>query len=130
MGKRKMMEVEKLKSVSRDWLNKKVQFVDWGDAVEVATPLIGSYGDNLYAWVEKVDGYWRISDDGSMSFKIDPLQENWELLEQVEDIVIGSGFDYDEEHGVIFGEVEDLADVPETVSDLLQLQIALSYLGS
>ena len=65
-----------------------------------------------------------------MSFKIDPLQENWELLEQVEDIVIGSGFDYDEEHGVIFGEVEDLADVPETVSDLLQLQIALSYLGS
>lgn len=124
------MKVEELREVSRDWLNKKVQFVDWGDAVEVATPLIGSYGDNLYAWIEKVNDYWRISDDGSMSFKIDPLQENWELLEQVEDIVIGSGFDYDEQHGVIFGEVEDLADVPETVADLLQLQIALSYLGN
>lgn len=124
------MEVDKLRQVGLNWFNKRVKLIDAGDAIEISTPLVGSYGDNLYAWVEKVDGYWRISDDGQLMFKLDPMQENWDFLEEAEEIVIGSGFEFDEDHGVIFGEVEDLSDVPEVVSDLLQLQIALSYLGS
>ncbi|QNQ82391.1 DUF1828 domain-containing protein [Lactobacillus sp. PV037] len=124
------MELEELKQVGVDWFNKRVKLVEAGDAIEVTTPLIGSYGDNLYAWVEQIEDYYRISDDGQLMFKLDPLQENYDLLEEAEDIVVGSGFDFDEQHGVIFIEVEDLVNVPDAISDLLQLQIALSYLGN
>ena len=80
-------------------------------------------------WIEKEDDYYRITDDGGTLFKLDPGQENMDLLEEAMDIVIGAGFEFDEETLEIY-QVVDQDDIPATLNDLTQLQVALTYLAS
>lgn len=95
-------ELKLIKHASFDWLKQNIQFIQAGEDIEVATPLIGAYGDLVYCWIEKErDGAYRITDDGGTLFKLDPAQEN-----------------------------VDLGNMAQTLSDLTQLQVALTYLAS
>lgn len=92
--------------------------------------MIGAYGDLVYCWIEKEkDGAYRITDDGGTLFKLDPAQENFDLLEEAADIVIGAGFEFDEDNSEIY-QIVDLENMAQTLSDLTQLQVALTYLAS
>ena len=112
-----------------NWLKENIHFIKAGSDIEVATPLIGAYGDLVYCWIEKEDDYYRITDDGGTLFKLDPGQENMDLLEEAMDIVIGAGFEFDEETLEIY-QVVDQDYIPATLNDLTQLQVALTYLAS
>lgn len=125
------MKDSELKSIERNsmnWLKQNIHFIQAGDDIEVATPLIGAYGDLVYCWIEKeMDGTYRITDDGGTLFKLDPSQENFDLLEEAADIVIGAGFEFDEDNSEIY-QIVDQEDIAQTISDLTQLQVALTYL--
>ena len=122
-------EIELIGQNAMNWLKKNIHFIKAGSDIEVATPLIGAYGDLVYCWIEKEDDYYRITDDGGTLFKLDPGQENMDLLEEAMDIVIGAGFEFDEETLEIY-QVVDQDDIPATLNDLTQLQVALTYLAS
>ena len=62
-------------------------------------------------------------------FKLDPAQENFDLLEEAADIIIGAGFEFDEDNSEIY-QIVDLENMAQTLSDLTQLQVALTYLAS
>lgn len=123
----KNSELKLIEQASLDWLKQNIQFIQAGEDIEVATPLIGAYGDLVYCWIEK-DGY-RITDDGGTLFKLDPAQENFDLLEEAADIVIGAGFEFDEDTSEIY-QIVAQENIAQTLSDLTQLQVALTYLAS
>lgn len=125
----KNSEIELIEQNAMNWLKENIHFIKAGSAIEVGTPLIGAYGDLVYCWIEKEDDYYRITDDGGTLFKLDPGQENMDLLEEAVDIVIGAGFEFDEETLEIY-QVVDQDDIPATLNDLTQLQVALTYLAS
>ena len=52
-----------------------------------------------------------------------------DLLEEAADIVIGAGFEFDEDNSEIY-QIVDLENMAQTLSDLTQLQVALTYLAS
>ena len=52
-----------------------------------------------------------------------------DLLEEAMDIVIGAGFEFDEESLEIY-QVVDQDDIPAALNNLTQLQVALTYLAS
>ena len=122
-------EIELIGQKAMNWLKENIHFIKAGSDIEVVTPLIGAYGDLVYCWIEKEDDYYRITDDGGTLFKLDPGQENMDLLEEAMDIVIGAGFEFDEETLEIY-QVVDQEDIPATLNDLTQLQVALTYLAS
>ena len=121
-------EVEQIEQNAMIWLKNNIHFIKAGDDVEVATPLIGAYGDLVYCWIEKDEDGYRITDDGGTLFKLDPGQENIDLLEEAIDIVVGAGFIFDEESLEIY-QVVDQSDIAATINDLIQLQVALTYLA-
>lgn len=41
-------ELKLIKHASFDWLKQNIQFIQAGEDIEVATPLIGAYGDLVY----------------------------------------------------------------------------------
>lgn len=125
----KHSEIEQIQQNSMNWLKENIHFIKAGSDIEVATPLIGAYGDLVYCWIEKEGDYYRITDDGGTLFKLDPSQENIDLFEEAIDIVVGAGFEFDEENLEIY-QVVDQADIPATINDLTQLQVALTYLAS
>ena len=125
----KNSEIELIEQNAMNWLKENIHFIKAGSDVEVATHLIGAYGDLVYCWIEKEDDYYRITDDGGTLFKLDPGQENIDLLEEAMDIVIGAGFEFDEESLEIY-QVVDQDDIPAALNDLTQLQVALTYLAS
>ena len=122
-------EIELIEQNAMNWLKGNIHFIKAGSDIEVATPLIGAYADLVYCWIEKEDDYYRITDDGGTLFKLDPGQENMDLLEEAMDIVIGAGFEFDEETLEIY-QVVDQDYIPATLNDLTQLQVALTYLAS
>ena len=126
------MEESKLKLIkhaSFDWLKQNIQFIQAGEDIEVVTPLIGAYGDLVYCWIEKEKDGYRITDDGGTLFKLDPAQENFDLLEEAADIVIGAGFEFDEDTSEIY-QIVAQENIAQTLSDFTQLQVALTYLAS
>ncbi|MDE7050024.1 MAG: DUF1828 domain-containing protein [Lactobacillus sp.] len=123
-------ELKSIEQNSMNWLKQNIHFIQAGDDIEVATPLIGAYGDLVYCWIEKeMDGTYRITDDGGTLFKLDPNQENFNLLEEAADIVIGAGFEFNEDNSEIY-QIVDQEDIAQTISDLTQLQVALTYLAN
>lgn len=123
-------ELKLIEQNSMNWLKQNIHFIQAGDDIEVATPLIGAYGDLVYCWIEKANnGEYRISDDGGTLFKLDPNQENLDLLEEAIDIVVGAGFEFDEDSFEIY-QVVAQEDIAQTINDLTQLQVALTYLAS
>ena len=125
----KNSEIELIEQDAMKWLKENIHFIKAGPDIEVATPLIGAYGDLVYCWIEKEGDYYRITDDGGTLFKLDPGQENMDLLEEAIDIVVGAGFEFDEESLEIYQIIEQ-DDIPATINDLTQLQVALTYLAS
>ncbi|EEQ27043.1 DUF1828 domain-containing protein [Lactobacillus gasseri] len=125
----KNSELKLIEQASLDWLKQNIQFIQAGEDIEVATPLIGAYGDLVYCWIEKEKDGYRITDDGGTLFKLDPAQENFDLLEEAADIVIGAGFEFDEDTSEIY-QIVAQENIAQTLSDLTQLQVALTYLAS
>lgn len=125
----KNSELKLIEQASLDWLKQNIQFIQAGDDIEVVTPLIGAYGDLVYCWIEKEKDGYRITDDGGTLFKLDPAQENFDLLEEAADIVIGAGFEFDEDTSEIY-QIVAQENIAQTLSDLTQLQVALTYLAS
>ena len=125
----KNSELKLIEQASLDWLKQNIQFIQAGEDIEVVTPLIGAYGDLVYCWIEKEKDGYRITDDGGTLFKLDPAQENFDLLEEAADIVIGAGFDFDEDTSEIY-QIVAQENIAQTLSDFTQLQVALTYLAS
>ena len=125
----KNSELKLIEQASLDWLKQNIQFIQAGEDIEVVTPLIGAYGDLVYCWFEKEKDGYRITDDGGTLFKLDPAQENFDLLEEAADIVIGAGFEFDEDTSEIY-QIVAQENIAQTLSDLTQLQVALTYLAS
>ena len=121
----KNSELKLIEQASLDWLKQNIQFIQAGEDIEVATPLIGAYGDIVYCWIEKEKDGYRITDDGGTLFKLDPAQENFDLLEEAADIVIGAGFEFDEDTSEIY-QIVTQENIAQTLSDLTQLQVALT----
>lgn len=96
--------------------------------MQIATMMIDSYGDTVYVWVEEGKDYCRVSDDGRLLFKLDPGQEDEELYDTAEDIALGSGYQFDEDHCEIYVDV-DPNNVAQAAMKLAQLQVAISYLN-
>ena len=120
----KNSELKLIEQASLDWLKQNIQFIQAGEDIEVVTPLIGAYGDLVYCWIEKEKDGYRITDDGGTLFKLDPAQENFDLLEEAADIVIGAGFEFDEDTSEIY-QIVAQENIAQTLSDLTQLQVAL-----
>ncbi|ABJ60254.1 hypothetical protein HMPREF5175_00300 [Lactobacillus gasseri SV-16A-US] len=129
MIKMKNSELKLIEQASLDWLKQNIQFIQAGEDIEVVTPLIGAYGDLVYCWIEKEKDGYRITDDGGTLFKLDPAQENFDLLEEAADIVIGAGFEFDEDTSEIY-QIVAQENIAQTLSDFTQLQVALTYLAS
>lgn len=125
----KNSELKLIEQASLDWLKQNIQFMQAGEDIEVVTPLIGAYGDLVYCWIEKEKDGYRITDDGGTLFKLDPAQENFDLLEEAADIVIGAGFEFDEDTSEIY-QIVAQENIAQTLSDFTQLQVALTYLAS
>lgn len=125
----KNSELKLIEQASLDWLKQNIQFIQAGEDIEVMTPLIGAYGDLVYCWIEKEKDGYRITDDGGTLFKLDPAQENFDLLEEAADIVIGAGFEFDEDTSEIY-QIVAQENIAQTLSDFTQLQVALTYLAS
>ncbi|MBW0440301.1 DUF1828 domain-containing protein [Lactobacillus gasseri] len=125
----KNSELKLIEQASLDWLKQNIQFIQAGKDIEVVTPLIGAYGDLVYCWIEKEKDGYRITDDGGTLFKLDPAQENFDLLEEAADIVIGAGFEFDEDTSEIY-QIVAQENIAQTLSDFTQLQVALTYLAS
>ena len=125
----KNSELKLIEQASLDWLKQNIQFIQAGEDIEVVTPLIGAYGDLVYCWIEKEKDGYRITDDGGTLFKLDPAQENFDLLEEAADIVIGAGFEFDEDTSEIY-QIVAKENIAQTLSDFTQLQVALTYLAS
>ena len=123
------MDLEKLMDETQQWVLRNMDVLSMPDnTIEVATFQIDSFGDTIYCFVEEKDGYYRVSDDGRMLFKLDPGQTNQELYETAAEIAVGSGYYFDEDVCEIYAEVEE-DDVANSVMRLAQLQLAISYLG-
>lgn len=125
----KNSELKLIEQASLDWLKQNIQFIQAGEDIEVVTPLIGAYGDLVYCWIEKEKDGYRITDDGGTLFKLDSAQENFDLLEEAADIVIGAGFEFDEDTSEIY-QIVAQENIAQTLSDFTQLQVALTYLAS
>lgn len=96
--------------------------------MQIATMMIDSYGDTVYVWVEEKGDRCLVSDGGRILFKLDPNEEDKELYKTAEDIALGSGYEFDEEHCEIYVNVAR-NNVAQAVMKLAQLQVAISYLG-
>lgn len=107
--------------------NTKVIWVD-NHTMQIATMMIDSYGDTVYVWVEEAEDHCRVSDGGSILFKLDPNSEDEELNETAKEIAIGSGYQFDDDHFEIYVDV-DRKNVAQAAMKLAQLQVAISYLG-
>lgn len=122
-------EIKNLNSEISQYVVKQTKII-WVDkhTMQIATMMIDAYGDTVYVWVEKDDDYYRVSDDGRILFKLDPNEEDHELNETAEEIAVGSGYQFDENHFEIYVDV-DQKNLAQAVMKLAQLQVAISYLG-
>lgn len=123
------MDKEQLSTDIGNYVASQTKIVRVADhTLQIATMMIDSYGDTVYVWVEDDGDSCRVSDDGRILFKLDPGQEDEELYETAEDIALGSGYQFDEEHCEIYVDV-DKKNVAQAAMKLAQLQVAISYLN-
>ena len=121
-------ELNEIKAQSVAWLKNNLNFYRMdSQTIEVETPLIDSFGQNIYCFIIKKGEYYLISDGGWFSFKLDPDMSDSDFYNQAVDIIIGTGFEIDEETGEFFMEVS-IDELPLALNQLAQLQVALSYL--
>lgn len=121
-------ELAQIETAGRDWLQKNINFYRMDETtIEVETPLIDAYGQKVYCFIEKLSDGYRVSDDGWILYKLDPLQSDQDFFEAAIDVALGSGFDFDEEDGEIFQEAEQ-EEIAMLVNNLAQLQVAISFL--
>lgn len=121
-------ELNDIKAQSVAWLKNNLNFYRMdSQTIEVETPLIDSFGQNIYCFIIKKGEYYLISDGGWFLFKLDPDMSDSDFYNQAVDIIIGTGFEIDEETGEFFMEVS-IDELPLALNQLAQLQVALSYL--
>lgn len=121
---------EKLKLEIANWVIRNTGIVQLDDQEwEIATTQIDSYGDTVYCFVKELEnGVFRVSDDSHLLFKLDPGEIDQELYQTAEEIVIGSGYQYDEETSEFYVDV-DQANLAQAIIKLAQIQVAISYLN-
>lgn len=121
-------ELNEIKAQSVAWLKNNLNFYRMdSQTIEVETPLIDSFGQNIYCFIIKKGEYYLISDGDWFLFKLDPDMSDSDFYNQAVDIIIGTGFEIDEETGEFFMEVS-IDELPLALNQLAQLQVALSYL--
>ena len=121
-------ELEKISHPGCTWLTETVKFYRIGPStIEVETPLIDAFGQKVYCFVIKDDEGYRVTDDSWMMYKLDPLQEDDDFQEAAQDIVLGSGFDFDNETNEIFQDVT-CGELAMMINNLAQLEVALSFI--
>lgn len=123
------MEIDKLKADYLSWLAGQTSFNPWSETVfQVETELVDAYGRKPFVLVEKSGDKYTVTDDGSLMYKYNLLEENEELNEYVAGMIMDVGFDFDEDHAVIYKEVSEEA-LPGAINALLQLEIVLSFIA-
>lgn len=121
-------ELLELNNLSSNWINKNIKFYRMDDrTIEVQTPLIDSFGQNIYCFIETIENGYRITEGGWLLFKLDPEQSDFEFIAAASEIAIGSGFDFDEKTNEIYQEVTK-KEIPQYLNNLAQLQVAISFL--
>lgn len=121
-------ELEKISIQSIKWVKDNLKFYRMGPStIEVETPLIDAFGQKIYCFIIKDDEGYRITDDSWMLYKLDPMQEDDDFQEAAEDIVLGSGFDFDSETGEIFQDIT-YGELAFMINNLAQLEVALSFI--
>lgn len=121
-------ELNKISKQGLNWVKDNLKFYRIGPStIEVETPLIDAFGQKIYCFIMKQDEGYRVSDDSWMLYKLDPMQEDEDFQEAAQDIVLGSGFDYDDQTGEIFQDMT-YAELAMMVNNLAQLEVALSFI--
>lgn len=121
---------ENLKLEIANWIIKNTGIVklkdgDW----EIATTQIDSFGDTVYCFISQNDsGSYRVSDDSHLLFKLDPGQTDTELYQTAEEIIIGSGYEYDQTNSEFYVDVDE-ENLAQAICRLAQIQVAISYLN-
>lgn len=123
------MDVKQLKQDYLAWESQQTQFNPWSENVfEVENQLVDAYGRKPFILVEDRGDHYTVTDDGYLMYKYNPLEENEDLNEYAAGMILDAGFDFDEEHGVIYRDV-DGTNLPAVISGLMQLEIMMSYLA-
>lgn len=124
-----MDKIKKIKIALANWLDEELLIVPWEkDNWEIKTIEPDAYGDDILLFLQQKKDQYLLGDDGRMLFKLDPGAQDQELYQTTQEIVLGSGYDFDAAHGVIFCQIgqEQLAGA---IMRLSQLEVAISYLG-
>lgn len=99
------------------------------DTFEIETIFKDSFAEAVLCFVEKTrKNTFKVTDDGRILFKIDPSASDLDLIDAIQSISLGAGFDFNLKNGVISIEVarEKLV---EAIMSLAQLQVNISYLN-
>lgn len=94
---------------------------------EIATTEIDSFGNTVYCFLEEIADGYLITDDARLLFKFDPGQENESFLEMAKEMILGAGYDYDDDSGEI-SIMTDRANIAQAIIRLAQLQVAISFM--
>ncbi|WEV42878.1 DUF1828 domain-containing protein [Lactobacillus sp. ESL0684] len=129
MNNKAILNSESVQKSISDWVidNTKVAQVS-EDTLEVATTEIDAYGDTIYCFIKMLDNAYQVSDDGRLLFKLDPGASDEELIQTATELVLGSGFDFDELTNEISITIPK-SELASSIMKLAQLQVAISYLG-
>lgn len=99
------------------------------DTFEIETIFKDSFAEAVLCFVEKTrKNTFKVTDDGRILFKIDPSASDLDLIDAIQSISLGAGFDFNLKNGVISIEVarEKLV---KAIMSLAQLQVNISYLN-
>ncbi|MGM9905458.1 hypothetical protein [Lactobacillus sp.] len=123
------MEIEKLKADYVNWVAGQTVFNPWSDTVvQVENELVDAYGRKPFVLVEKNGDEYTVTDDGSLMYKYNPMEENEDLNEYAAGMVMDAGFDFDEDHAVIEQTVSEET-LPGAINALMQLEIMISFIA-
>lgn len=123
------MKKADLRSAIGEYSKENNVVIDLGQgSFEISSFFIDSYGDTVYCFVEPEGPYFKVSDDGRLLFKLDPGLEDQEFYQTAKEVIIGAGFDFDEETATI-SFITDQENLAQVIIKLAQLQVAVSYLG-
>ncbi|WEV40602.1 DUF1828 domain-containing protein [Lactobacillus sp. ESL0681] len=129
MNNKTILDSEFVQKSISDWVidNTKVIQVS-EDTLEVATTEIDAYGDTVYCFVKSLTDTYQVSDDGRLLFKLDPGASDEELIQTATELVLSSGFDFDDVTNEISITIPK-SELASSIMKLAQLQVAISYLG-
>lgn len=122
-----MIDHSALRRSYLSYLGNQIDFQPASDQAILVDGPSDLFGKPTFACLEQLDDGILVSDDGLTLFRINPLFDDQDLIEQSLALIEQSGFDYDEQSGTIYLIVSK-DEVNEVLFDLLQLETFISYL--